>query len=90
MNCTTSRSVLRQATESCQLPPCEDCLFLHALCANYQSAFWRNSLEKYPVIPNPVGNGWILEEDQLAVEWMRGRPAPEIVLVSGLQICQVL
>ena len=68
------------AIESGQLPPCEDCLFLHALRANYQAAIWRNSLEKYPVIPNAVGNGWILEEDQLSVEWMRGRPAPEIVL----------
>ena len=28
--------VQRGEVESCELSPCEDCLFMHVLCANYQ------------------------------------------------------
>ena len=37
--------------ESGQLPPCEDTLMQHTLCANYQAAIWRHSLENSPDIP---------------------------------------
>ena len=33
--------VRRGEVESSQLPHCEDCLFMHAIRANYQAAIWR-------------------------------------------------
>ena len=66
---------------SCQLPPCADCLHLHALRANYQTGIWHRSLEKYPNVPSPKsGHGWVMDGDQLSIEWLREPPAPEIVL----------
>lgn len=67
--------------ESSQLPPCEDCLFMHAMCANYQAGIWRASLQQHPQVPSPLEHGWARNDDgQLTVEWMRGSPAPEAVL----------
>ena len=66
--------------ESGQLPPCEDTLYLHAQRANYQAAIWRRSLERHPNIPSPEGHGWLLEDDQLKIDWMKGPPAPDAVL----------
>ncbi|KAG0725313.1 hypothetical protein GWK47_038853 [Chionoecetes opilio] len=31
----------------------EDCLFMHALRANYQAAIWRRSLQSQPFVANP-------------------------------------
>lgn len=66
--------------DSHQLPPCTDCLKLHSLRANYQAAIWRRSLQASPVIPLPIGHGWIHEEDSLVIKWMSGEPAPMAVL----------
>ncbi|KAJ8403837.1 hypothetical protein AAFF_G00347050 [Aldrovandia affinis] len=67
--------------ESSQLPPCEDCLFMHAMRANYQAGIWRASLQQHPHVLSPVEHGWARNDDgQLTVEWMRGSPAPEAVL----------
>ena len=67
--------------ESSQLPPCEDCLLMHAMRANYQAAIWTGSLQQHPQVPSPVEHGWTRKDDgQLIVEWMRGSPAPEAVL----------
>ena len=66
---------------SSQLPPCSDCLKLHARRANYQACIWRRSLEAEPVIPSPAdGHGWILEDGKLCVQWMKGLPAPQALL----------
>ena len=71
----------RGEVESSQLPPCRDCLHLHILRANYQSAIWRRSLESEPDIPDPKTHGWTTDEDGvLTVQWMQGSPAPEAVL----------
>ena len=68
--------------ESGQLPPCRDCLKLHAIRANYQTAIWKRSLEVQPNIPSPADcNGWVLDDDaQLQINWMAGSPAPDVVL----------
>ena len=50
-----------------ELPPCEDCLFMHVLCANYQASILKSCLQCQ------VQNG------QLAIEWMRSFPAPDAV-----------
>ena len=68
--------------ESGQLPPCKDCLYLHAARASYQSAIWHRSLEEYPQTPTPLNcNGWILDDQQrLQINWMTGLPAPDAIL----------
>ena len=70
--------------ESHQLPPCRDCLVKHFQRANYQVAIWRRCLHQDPQVPSPVGRGWQMEgeegAEQLAVDWMAGKPAPEAIL----------
>ena len=70
----------RGEVDSSQLPSCEDCFFMHALRANYQAAIWRRCLESNPSVPHPTDHGWKVNDGDLAVEWMRGKPAPEAVL----------
>jgi len=71
----------RGELESSQLPPCEDCLYMHAMRANYQAGIWRASLQQHPQVPSPVEHGWARNDGgQLTVEWMQGSPAPEAVL----------
>ena len=69
--------------KSSQLPPCEDCLFMHVLPANYQAAIWRRCLQSRPFVPSPKGYMWTKDDDgMLAIEWMQGSPAPN----AGLQL----
>ena len=71
----------RGELESSQLPPCQDCLSMHALRANYQAAIWRQCLQSHPSVPSPKSYGWTTDkDDQLVIEWMRGSPAPDAVL----------
>ena len=71
----------RGELESSQTPPCQDCLFMHAMRANYQAGIWRGSLQQHPQVSSPVEHGWAKNDDgQLTVEWMRGYPAPDAVL----------
>ena len=68
----------RGELESTQLPPCEDCLFMHA---NYQAGIWRGSLQQHPPVPSPVKHDCVRNEDcQLTVEWRRGSPTANAVL----------
>ena len=70
--------------ESHRLPPCRDCLDKHAQRANYQAGIWRRCLGQDPQVPRPFGRGWKIEmeegAEQLVVDWMDGKPAPEAVL----------
>ena len=70
----------RGEAESSQLPPCRDCLFLHAQRANFQAAIWRRCLEPKPNVPSPSEHGWTEEDGKLNILWMRSVPAPEVVL----------
>lgn len=74
--------VRRGKVESSQLPPCKDCLLMHAIRANYQAVIWRlRSLQTMPAVPSPEEHGWNTDEDgQLTIQWMRGTPAPDAVL----------
>ena len=88
----TSRHLLfcarRGELESTQLPPCEDCLFMHTMRANYLAGIWRCCLQQHPLVPCPVKCGWVRNDvDQLTVEWMRGSPAPDAVLQLLLCKC---
>ena len=62
------------------LPPCKDTLRKHCQRANYQAAVWRRSLQNSPVLPSPIGNGWFMKGECLALDWMSGEPAPKTVL----------
>ena len=65
---------------SAQIPPCEDCLLEHAKRANYQAAIWKKSSMAKPLIPNPDGNGWQVNDGVIKVKWMSGAPAPDAIL----------
>ena len=67
----------RGELESTQLLPCEDCLFMHTMRANYQAGIWRCSLQQHLLVPCPVKRGWVRNDDgQLTVEWMRDLQLP--------------
>lgn len=71
----------RGELESSQLPPCKDCLFMHAMRANYQAGIWRGSLNQHILVPSPVEHGWTKNDDgQLTLKWMQGSSAPDAVL----------
>ena len=65
-----------------QLPPCKDCLQMHAKRANYQALVWRKSLQNFPDLPPPEdGHGWTLDDEgNLAIKWMSGSPAPDMIM----------
>uniref|UniRef100_A0A0L8HPJ3 Uncharacterized protein n=1 Tax=Octopus bimaculoides TaxID=37653 RepID=A0A0L8HPJ3_OCTBM len=48
----------RGEIELSQLHPCEDCLFMHALRANNQSAIWRRCLQAQPFVSSYIDCGW--------------------------------
>ena len=78
----------RGELESTQLPPCEDCLFVHTMRANYHAGIWRCCLQQHPLVSSPVKCGWVRNDvGQLTVEWMRGYPAPDVVLQLLLCKC---
>lgn len=67
--------------ESEQLPPCQDCLHLHAARANYQAAIWHRALQADPSVPSPLEcKGWSSDDGELLITWMTGAPAPDAVL----------
>ena len=68
----------RGEVESSQLPPCQDCLFMHVLHANYQAAIWRCCLESQPFVPSPKRYGWTTDDNGKL--GMRGKPASDAVL----------
>ena len=66
--------------DSSQLPPCKDTLMLHAKRANYQACVWKRCLEQEADIPSPEGHGWMIEAGLLVIDWMKGLPAPQVVM----------
>ncbi len=44
--------------KSSKLPPCRDCLFLHAQRAIYQAVIWKCCLDAKPVISIPTEHVW--------------------------------
>lgn len=53
--------------ESCQLPPCEDSLYMHVLHANYQAAIKKCCSQSQPFLSTPNGYGWTLD-NRLTIE----------------------
>ena len=82
-------NMFRLGTHSEQLlPPTEDSLKKHLMRANYQAAVWRRSLEPIQDLPGPVGNGWLLTDGVLEVDWADLPPAPDSVLKTVQCSCK--
>ena len=62
-----------------ELPPCQGTLYLHSKRANYQCRVWRLCLEANVETENPNQHGWIEEGENLCINWMDCKPAPELV-----------
>ena len=62
------------------LPPNCDCLYKHIERVNYQTAVWNGSLSAQMNLPTPAGNGWVLSNDDLEIEWMTRPPAADSLL----------
>ncbi|KAG1651812.1 TATA box-binding protein-associated factor RNA polymerase I subunit B [Nymphon striatum] len=65
--------------ESGQLPPCHNCLHLHAARANYQVAIWHHSLQADPQNTKSTGKQrWVLSDNgDLMMNPITGKPAPD-------------
>ncbi|KAG1673900.1 Kinesin-like protein KIF12 [Nymphon striatum] len=67
-----------------QIPPYADSLYKHYLSANYQAKIWMSALQNSLDIPGPGDHGWKLDlsdpDGGLVLDWVEGKPAPEIVL----------
>lgn len=74
----------KKGIESCQLPPCSDCLSKHCLGANCQGAIWRKCLENNSEVPSPVEHGWSRADQdgdlQLSIDWFSVSIGPQVVL----------
>ena len=71
-----------------RLPPNLDCLRKHIKRANYQTTIWCLSLEARPLVPSPNGNGWMLNNSVLSIDWMDMDPAPDALLELIVCKCQ--
>jgi len=66
--------------ESSQLPPSKDARNKHILRANYQAAIWRRATVADAQVPSPHGHGWLVEDQELVIDWMDKDPAPKSLL----------
>lgn len=62
------------------LPPTKDCLEKHVQRANYQSFIWKRCLIPNILPENPVEHGWQISNNELVVNWMSKKPAPDELL----------
>lgn len=70
------------------LPPNLDSLIHHTKRANYQAAIHRRCLETNIGAPNPVGNGWKMEDNNLTILWNSQPIAPDSILKSVSCSCK--
>ena len=72
--------VQRGEVDSSELSPCEDCLFVHVLLILPGSSL-EVLLANEAICAKSKRNWWTTNDNgQLAIEWMRGSPAPDAVL----------
>lgn len=63
------------------LPPNYDALKMHIKRVNFQSRIWKLALMPVMQCPEPTGNGWAVnEEDLTTVQWLEGPYAPKEIL----------
>ena len=70
----------KKLPEPQKLPPTKDALLLHFNRANYQAYEWKRALDLTHVFLEPIGKGWILENGELKIDWMKQKPAPDSIL----------
>ena len=61
------------------LPPCWNSLKQHIKRSNYQVYVWRSCLQELTNIAEPIGNGWVMTDNKIDIEWMTCSPAPDEV-----------
>lgn len=59
------------------LPPTNDCLEKHVQRANYESFIWKRFLMPNILPGSAVEHGWQINSDELVVNWMSRKPAPD-------------
>lgn len=69
----------KKARNEC-LPPTSDSLLQHLKRANHQTFVWRKALTAIQDLPEPAGNGWVMEETCLKPVFMTKDPAPASLL----------
>lgn len=74
--------------QSHHLPPTQDSLRKHILRANYQAAIWKRATVGYTDLPSPVGEGWIMVDGALTIDWMSNSPAPSAILQLASCACK--
>lgn len=62
------------------LPPTRDALEQHVKRVNLQVFVWLNSTTATPPMPDPIGNGWKLEDNTLCPVWMTQPAAPDFLI----------
>jgi len=71
----------KKTPEPQKLPPTRDVLLCHCKRVSYVTAIVKRSLEQFHALPSLCEDyGWVLNNNELQVQWMIRDPAPEIVL----------
>ena len=70
------------------MPPCREALKQHLARANYQAAIWKKADCLKIDAPSPTEHGWLLEENQLNINWYNGPTAPANTLQSVYCACK--
>lgn len=65
--------------DSSIIPPCHQELKEQVLRVNYICSIWRNAISKTPTDLNPVGNGWIEDNNSYISLWFKGQQYPKFV-----------
>jgi hypothetical protein len=61
---------------------------LHIKRANYQACVWRRAVVANPILPPPDQHGWVIDANDLTVQWLGSRPAPDEVLELLSCLCK--
>jgi len=65
-----------KGTHPSSLPPCSSVLLEKIKRTNLVTSVWKNALSPDPMLYDPIGNGWFLENGYCAIKWYEGRPVP--------------
>ena len=63
-----------------KLPPTRATLLPALKRANYQAMIWFNDIQARPVLPSPVGHGWIMQDNRLVPVMCDLPCAPDFII----------
>ena len=70
------------------MPPNHDSLIKHIPRANFQASIHKRSLLQHQNLPSPEGNGWKMDDGELAIDWMDLAPAPDSIIELAFCKCK--